>query len=92
MRGAVAHHDVLFVIRLEQVEVTLKLVVLLDKQEVPGVPMTPEWMRSFPLYLLVLVERLPQINLPLVRLHFPSLAWGPWGATVSWLGTFLQSA
>ena len=70
----------------------LRLVVLLDKQEVPGVRITPDWSRSFPHFLSVMIGKLPQSDLPLLRRDFPSLAWAPWEETVSWLRTFLQSA
>ena len=91
MRNSVTHNDILFIVRLEEVEGALKLVVLLDEQEVPGVLLTPDWSRSFPLFLSVMTGKLPQIDLPLLRRDFPSLSWAPWEETVSWLRTFLQS-
>ena len=42
MRNSVTHNDILFIVRLEEIEGALKLVALVDKQEEPGVLMTPD--------------------------------------------------
>ena len=92
MRNSVIHNDILFIVRLEEIEGALKLVALVDKQEVPGVLMTPDWSRLFPLWISVMIGKLPQIDLPLLHPDFPSMSWAPWEETVSWPRTYLQTA
>ena len=70
--------DVLFITRLEDHTGILKVTIVKDKIEIPGVELTDSFVRSFCLWLSVVSGKLPQIDLVLLRRDHGSLLWMSW--------------
>ena len=66
IRSIVVPADVFIIGRIECEAEVLKF-TLLDKQEVPGILLDAAWTNSFAPGVSVLLERIPEMDLPLLR-------------------------
>ena len=90
--STIAPADVYIINRTECDGGLLKLIAMLDKQEVPGILLDDPWTSSFALAMSVLLGRIPEIDLPLLVHDHPGLSWVPWVDVTDCIRGFLQTA
>ena len=84
--------EALFATRIEDQQGVLKAVVIMvNKQEVSGVPPTAEWSQSFALLWSVLVGKSQAIDIGNLRRDLTTWYWAPWPEVVEYLKRHLNS-
>ena len=84
--------EALFATRIEDQQGVLKAVVLmLNKQEVSGIPLTADWCRSFVLLWSALVGKLQAIDIGYLKRDLTTWYWASWPEVVEYLRQHLST-
>ena len=84
--------EALFATRIEDQQGVLKAVIIMvNKQEIPVVPLTAEWSQSFALLWSVLVGKLQAIDVGYLRRDLTTWYWAPTPEVVEYLKQHLGS-
>lgn len=87
-----APEDMHYVLRLEDQEGALLMVVISDRVEHSGIPCDDNHVKSFALWYSTITGTLPGIDIALLKRAHPQYYWAPWTEVIREMQNFMASA